>query len=303
MDAEVLLDRCDEVLGAPGLRDHTWPWLVDDDGHPRAVAAYWPGARLAVVFVDPPAPRTLVAAVPVAAAYDIDLVGLPAATITAGDDDGLRRLLRMFLLSEERVALSALGEHGAALWARVADGESVVFGTTTSIFDDDEDLWEDDDEDWLGPPEEDDEELDGWEPPPAVELGWRTRPFALAALGAAALANRAFLDDRAELRSPAALQLLVAVAVAEADATDSPADDLAGLAARLGLHPAELRHHQQGLVRAGLVLAPPPYEDGTVDPPTLTEAGREVVERWLGRVAPLFGAWPPDHPAADDATG
>jgi hypothetical protein len=25
-----------------------------------------------------------------------------------------------------------------------------------------------------------------------------------------------------------------------------------------------------------------------------------AVESWLNRIVPLFGAWPPDHPDADD---
>ncbi|WP_354700348.1 hypothetical protein DSM112329_00617 [Paraconexibacter sp. AEG42_29] len=307
MDAGALLDRCDAALGARGLRGHRWPWLRDDDGEPVVVDAFWPDDALAVVLVDPPASPAWVTAAETAAVRGITVVGLPPTL--AGDSD--ERLLRMVLLLEPRASRSSLTAEGAAFWQR---SEPTVVGVFMGDLDprltaDWEDL-DDDEDDFdafdLGDDEDEDgdgDEDDDWDTP-RVELGWRTRPLALAALGAVALANRAFADGMPGRLDPVALQLLVAVAVAEGDASGGPADDLAGLAARLGVRwPAELRHVQEDLVQARLIVATPPFDDGDLEPPSLTEAGREVVERWLAQVAPLFRDWPPEHPGVDDAVG
>jgi hypothetical protein len=36
---------------------------------------------------------------------------------------------------------------------------------------------------------------------------------------------------------------------------------------------------------------------------SITTAGMGAVESWLDQAAPLFGRWPPEDLAADDATG
>jgi DNA-binding MarR family transcriptional regulator len=304
MDRDALLDRFDEAVGESGIRGHTWPWLRDEAGDVLAVDVFWPKARVALVLVDVPATTDWVAASATTGARGITLIGLPPA----GVGDGDVRLLRMLLLGDAAASMSVLSDHGADLWGRAAtaaDGGWFVFGMNYvgAVDDEDEDGW-DDDEDAFG--DDDEHELfgegDGEEPAPRVELGWRTRPMALSALGAVALIGRVFAQALTAPIGPTEMQLLVAVAVAE-EATVPAGDDIGSLATRLGLHVSESRYLEKSLVRAGLVIAPPPYPDGDVIPPALTEAGRDLVERWLARVGPLFAGWPPDHLGVDDAIG
>jgi hypothetical protein len=54
-DEAYVLDLCDEVLGEPGLRQHTFDWLLGDPGHSgrRArlpVDSYWPRQHLVVEY-------------------------------------------------------------------------------------------------------------------------------------------------------------------------------------------------------------------------------------------------------------
>lgn len=301
MEHEDLLGRCDSAMCAVAQRAHTWPWLRDDAGELLAVDAFWPEARVALVLVALPPPAEWVAAAVTASGRGIDLIGLPAAALGDGDP----RLLRMLLVWDSRSSMSALSEHGAGYWGQLGSGEPgtyVVFGTNVMASSDFHDVWEDDeDEDWADAGEDEDE--DAPDETPRVELGWRTRPLALAALGAVALVQRAFAPSLTEPLDTPAMQLLVAVAVSESGPDVAEPDELAGLAARLGIYQSDARYAERELIRAGLVIAPPAYPDGTVELPILTDAGREHVERWLARVLPQFAGWPPEHLGVDDATG
>jgi hypothetical protein len=54
-DEAHILDLCDRVLGIPGLRQHSFAWLLGDPGKNGRQArlpvdAYWPDARLVVEY-------------------------------------------------------------------------------------------------------------------------------------------------------------------------------------------------------------------------------------------------------------
>ena len=134
------------------------------------------------------------------------------------------------------------------------------------------------------------------------ELGWRGRPIGLAALGAAVLARRAFDSARTAPLEPLEMQVLAYMTLELPDTEPSvPGDLLATLIRALACDPGDLYQAVDNLSDHQLVN----YEDGPDGDQriSITAAGVSAVERWLANSAPLFGAWPPDHPAADDATG
>lgn len=135
-----------------------------------------------------------------------------------------------------------------------------------------------------------------------ASLGWRGRPMALAALGAARLARAAFDPRRTGGLEPLEMQLLVRLTLASADGTGAePGELLDSLTASMAADLDDLRLAVRNLGRQRLVVTDDD-EDNDVRI-AITTDGVGVVERWLRRAAPLFGNWPADNPDADDAVG
>jgi Clp amino terminal domain, pathogenicity island component len=135
-----------------------------------------------------------------------------------------------------------------------------------------------------------------------LELGWRGRPIALAALGAAVLSRRAF--DRSKTGSMHALemQLLAQLALGPPDPTQAELGELfESLAVALACDRDDLRDAVR--VLAGERLVDCQDEQDGDQRISITNAGLTAVHGWLERVVPLFGRWPPDSPAVDDAIG
>jgi hypothetical protein len=132
-----------------------------------------------------------------------------------------------------------------------------------------------------------------------LELGWRRRPIALAALGAAALTRRAFDGSRTGHLEPLEMQVLVYLTLSPSDTTSiEPVDLVGALRSALACDDHDLERAIAALLERRLVVDPDDY--GLI---SITIAGSIAVQSWLNQIAPLFGGWPPDHPAADDATG
>jgi Clp amino terminal domain, pathogenicity island component len=150
--------------------------------------------------------------------------------------------------------------------------------------------------------------VSAWRPHGGGVVGWRRRPIALAALGAASMSRRAFHFRAPGDLDPLALQLLVAIALLQ------PASDeevLAGDCSPSALHALvpcdgdELDAATTALRLAGLIAVQEPLAapDPEAEEQTLilAEDGAALIEEWLTRIAPLFGAWPPDRRDVDDA--
>ena len=138
--------------------------------------------------------------------------------------------------------------------------------------------------------------------PSDVELGWRSRPRALAALGAAVLARMAF--DRTETGHLTALemQVLAHLALVPPVATlTGPGELFESLVTALACDRDDLRDAVRTLTAHQLVRCQEEHDDD--QRVAITTAGFTAVQRWLAQTAPLFGEWPPDHAAADDAIG
>jgi hypothetical protein len=138
--------------------------------------------------------------------------------------------------------------------------------------------------------------------PSDLALGWRRRPIALAALGAAVLARMAFDPSRTGHLGWLEMQVLAHLTLGPSDGTlTGPGELLESLVAALACDRDDLRHAVLILTRRQLVHS----EEEQGDDPriSITGAGLLAVQSWLEQAAPLFGRWPPDQPAADDATG
>jgi hypothetical protein len=134
-----------------------------------------------------------------------------------------------------------------------------------------------------------------------VELGWRRRPIALAALGAAVLTRRAFDRSNTGQLKPLELQVLAYLTLSRGDPTSAAPDEPIGSLVRaLACDGDELHHAVRALQKRRLVTSEDLGDDELI---SITIAGSIAVQSWLGQIAHLFGGWPPDHPAADDATG
>lgn len=148
--------------------------------------------------------------------------------------------------------------------------------------------------------------LPGVEPAVAegeLEVGWRGRGIALAALGAAVLARSAFDARRSGPLGELEMQLLVYLALAldpGAALTGGPGEDIDSLPTTLACDRQDLRVAIDALRREQLVVHKTEFEEDRV---AITPAGVDRVERWLGRTVSLFGGWPPERPDVDDATG
>jgi hypothetical protein len=133
-----------------------------------------------------------------------------------------------------------------------------------------------------------------------VELGWRGRPIALAALGAAALARSAFQPALTGGLRPLEMQLLACLALGPPDGPlAEPGELVESLTLALACDHDDLCDAVQALGDQGLILAATePDDDMRI---SITAAGATRVDDWLRRTASLFGSWPPDHADVDDA--
>jgi hypothetical protein len=144
------------------------------------------------------------------------------------------------------------------------------------------------------------------EEPPAtaedMELGWRARPIALAALGAAVLARMAFDRAKTGYLEPLEMQVLAHLLLGPADAAQVQQGEVfESLAVALACDHGDLHDALRILAHRRLVHCEDEQDgEGRV---SITTTGVRAVHAWLQQAAPLFGNWPPDHPAADDATG
>jgi DNA-binding MarR family transcriptional regulator len=137
--------------------------------------------------------------------------------------------------------------------------------------------------------------------PSDVELGWRRRPIALAALGAAVLARTAFERSKTGQLEPLEMQVLAYLTLSRGDSTSAAPDEPIGsLVQALACDGDELDHAVRALAERRLVTREDLGDDELI---SITIAGSITIQSWLDQIAPLFGQWPPDHPAADDATG
>jgi hypothetical protein len=138
--------------------------------------------------------------------------------------------------------------------------------------------------------------------PADVELGWRARPIALAALGAAVLARLAFDRAKTEYLEPLEMQVLAHLTLGAADAAQvQPGEQFESLAVALACDHGDLHDAVRILADRRLVHCED-EQDGD-ERVSITTTGARAVHAWLHQTAPLFVRWPPDHPAADDATG
>jgi hypothetical protein len=134
-----------------------------------------------------------------------------------------------------------------------------------------------------------------------VELGWRSRPIALAALGAAVLARRAFDRPKTGQLEPLEMQVLAYLTLVPHEVTPTaPGDLFKSMVAALACDRDDLQRAVRALVERRLVSREDLDDDWMI---SITIAGSIAVRSWLDQIAPLFGGWPPDHPAVDDATG
>jgi hypothetical protein len=139
-------------------------------------------------------------------------------------------------------------------------------------------------------------------------------------LGGAAISRSAFADRIGRAPSPVRLQVLVSIAVYPYDASDTSSSATSDMAYALALSEDTFWSVVRDLVSTDLVIyaaAPQdvdsaetrdPDDEGDEDEDEetepqirLTDAGWSIVTSWLGRVEPMFHAWPPDRPDVDDA--
>jgi hypothetical protein len=134
-----------------------------------------------------------------------------------------------------------------------------------------------------------------------IDLGWRERPIALAALGAAVLARSAFDSARTGPLRPLEMQLLVQLALGSADWPLAESGQLfQSLTTALACSRDDLRDVIRALEGQELIVVRP--AEGDDQQISITATGVAWVHQWLGRCVSLFGQWPPDHPDADDVT-
>lgn len=299
-DRAYLLDLCDAAIGERGARDHIFDWLLDEAGEaPRAVDAWWPARRLAVLLEAEPTPD-LQRRLKVLAAYEIETVLLRLDSFERDGAGALRRLAE----HDERHVRSELLDPGSRFSQRLWFGPEIV-GVNEAYHDDPADL-DDLDDDWdVAEDEAHFDALDEAEEPvaPALDPGWRGGAMARAALGAAVLARRAFAVAVAgHGRTDVETQVLVWIALVPPGRPTDEGESDAGLRSALALDAWEVREALEGLARRGLVEAD---RGEPADPPTwsATDAGAEAVEAWVGRLGSVFAGWPPDRPGVDDAIG
>ena len=133
-----------------------------------------------------------------------------------------------------------------------------------------------------------------------TDLGWRGRPMALAALGAAVLARTAFDRSKTGMLEPLQMQLLARLTLAPTNGTlTEPGELLDSLTVALACDRDDLRDAVDVLADRRLIVCSDEQDDD--ERLSITAAGVSQVHQWLRQVVPLFGRWPPDHAGADDA--
>ena len=133
-----------------------------------------------------------------------------------------------------------------------------------------------------------------------VDLGWRGRPIALAALGAAVLARSAFDPAATGTLGPLEMQLLVHLAFGPPEGPLAERMELfESLTVALACDRHELRDAVHALGDQRLILSTAEQDDD--ERISITAAGAARVDDWLRRTVSPFGRWPPDQQAADDA--
>ena len=155
---------------------------------------------------------------------------------------------------------------------------------------DDDETWElDDDEPWDAP---------GWQGRALRDrVSWAGWSIALAAVHAAITARRAFRDGLDTGLEPLELQALVVLG--SVDAAPDERLTVRGLASALAVQEATARSLIRGLVSNDLLQQIEDAPDG--EHLVVTEVGFAALGRWLERIAPAFGDWPPKAPQVDDA--
>ncbi len=137
--------------------------------------------------------------------------------------------------------------------------------------------------------------------PSDLELGWRARPIALAALGASVVARMTFDRSKTGNLEPLELQVLARLTLGPPDAPlAEPGELFESMAAGLACDRDDLRDAIHTLTEHQLVSCQEEQDDDQRI--SITTSGFSAVQRWLAQTAPLFGRWPPDLPDADDAT-
>jgi len=131
-----------------------------------------------------------------------------------------------------------------------------------------------------------------------VDLGWRGRSIALAALGAAVVGRSAFDPRRTGDLFPIEMQLLAYLELGARDgATVESGENIDSLVSALACDLDDVRVAVISLMRAGLLAAPMGDDDDRV---VITPEGTVRVQEWLRRTVSLFGGWPPTVPGVDD---
>lgn len=124
--------------------------------------------------------------------------------------------------------------------------------------------------------------------------------MALAALGAAVLARKAFDPSKTAGLEPLEMQLLARLTLGPTDgALAKPGELFESLTVALACDPDDLRGAIHALGERRLIVCTA-EQDGD-ERISITAAGVRSVDGWLRHAVPLFGQWPPDHAAADDA--
>ena len=139
-------------------------------------------------------------------------------------------------------------------------------------------------------------------PQPDLELGWRGRTIALAAVGASVLTRMAFDRTKTGNREPLEIQVLARLALGLPDvALAEPGELFESLVAALACDRDDLREAVH-LLSDDQLVGCQDEQDGE-QRISITTAGLNAVQLWLVQTAPIFGRWPPDRPDVDDATG
>jgi DNA-binding MarR family transcriptional regulator len=156
--------------------------------------------------------------------------------------------------------------------------------------------------------------------PTRDDFGWRDRAIALASLGATTLSRLAFSPADAIDPEPLEMQVLVALALQDSLAADSPhRTGTHWLSLALRLEQPVVEELVRSLDRANLVRRSSDVEDvGEIEyefadesdevvagelPVVVTELGFQTVDRWVSRTRLHFGSWPPERSDVDDAVG
>ncbi|HUA07287.1 MAG TPA: Clp protease N-terminal domain-containing protein [Solirubrobacteraceae bacterium] len=127
-----------------------------------------------------------------------------------------------------------------------------------------------------------------------VDLGWRGRSIALAALGAAVIGRSAFGLRRTGGLAPIDMQLLAFLALGERElATSETGEETASLARALACDLDDVRVALRSLLREGLIADSSGAEADRVE---ITAEGMARVEQWLRRTASLFEGLAPRGP-------